>query len=97
MESVKFRFEALNTSGQELTGTVEAETKEAAVAKVRGMGYFPTKVRQIDGIEPSPIHRQIRWHRHYSLTLPLSGWLLVASLLLLFLIMFIVAYGGSPA
>ena len=39
-----FQYEALNPSGQEVKDTVEAPNKEEAVAKVRGLGYFPTKV-----------------------------------------------------
>ena len=39
-----FQYEALNPSGQEIKDTIEAPTKEEAVAKVRGLGYFPTKV-----------------------------------------------------
>jgi len=39
-----FTFEALNTSGQEIKDEIEAPTREEAVAKVRGLGYFPTKV-----------------------------------------------------
>lgn len=39
-----FQYEALNASGQEIKDTVEAPSKEDAVAKVRGLGYFPTKI-----------------------------------------------------
>jgi len=39
-----FLYEALNSSGQEIKDEVEAPSKEEAVAKVRGLGYFPTKV-----------------------------------------------------
>lgn len=39
-----FQYEALNSSGQEVKAEVEAPNKEEAVAKVRGLGYFPTKV-----------------------------------------------------
>ena len=39
-----FQYEALNASGQEVKDSIEAPTKEEAVAKVRGLGYFPTKV-----------------------------------------------------
>jgi type IV pilus assembly protein PilC len=39
-----FKYEALNSSGQEVKDEVEAPTKEEAVSKVRGLGYFPTKV-----------------------------------------------------
>jgi type IV pilus assembly protein PilC len=39
-----FKYEALNAQGQEIKDEVEAPTKEEAVSKVRGLGYFPTKV-----------------------------------------------------
>jgi type IV pilus assembly protein PilC len=39
-----YAYEALNASGQEIKDEVEAPTKEEAVAKVRSLGYFPTKV-----------------------------------------------------
>ena len=39
-----FLYEALNSAGQEVKAELEAPTKEEAVAKVRGLGYFPTKV-----------------------------------------------------
>lgn len=41
-----FKYEALNSSGQEVRDEVEAPTKEEAVSKVRGLGYFPTKVTE---------------------------------------------------
>lgn len=39
-----FLYEALNASGQEIKDELEAPSKEEAVSKVRGLGYFPTKV-----------------------------------------------------
>ena len=39
-----FKYEALNASGQEIKDEIEAPSKEEAVSKVRGLGYFPTKV-----------------------------------------------------
>lgn len=39
-----FTYEALNDTGQEVKGEIEAPNKEEAVAKVRGLKYFPTKV-----------------------------------------------------
>jgi len=39
-----FKYEALNAQGQEVKDEVEAPNKEEAVARVRSMGYFPTKV-----------------------------------------------------
>ncbi len=39
-----YTYEALNASGQEVKDELEAPSKEEAVAKVRSLGYFPTKV-----------------------------------------------------
>jgi len=39
-----FKYEALNSSGQEIKDEIEAPSKEDAVSKVRVLGYFPTKV-----------------------------------------------------
>lgn len=44
-----FVYEALNASGQEVKDEIEAPTKEEAVAKVRSLGYFPTKVNEKAG------------------------------------------------
>ncbi|HEV2294390.1 MAG TPA: type II secretion system F family protein [Tepidisphaeraceae bacterium] len=41
-----FAFEAMNSSGQEVKEEVEAASSEEAIAKIRGKGYFPTKVRE---------------------------------------------------
>jgi type IV pilus assembly protein PilC len=41
-----FTFEAMNTSGQEVKDVIEAGSHEEAIAKIRGKGYFPTKVRE---------------------------------------------------
>lgn len=41
-----FTYEALNDTGQEVKGEIEAPSKEEAVAKVRGLKYFPTKVNE---------------------------------------------------
>ncbi len=39
-----FQYEALNSAGQEVKAEIEAPTREEAVARIRGLGYFPTKV-----------------------------------------------------
>lgn len=39
-----FKYEALNSSGQEIKDEIEAPNKEEAVSRVRALGYFPTKV-----------------------------------------------------
>ncbi len=41
-----FAYEAMNSSGQEVKDEIEAATTEEAIAKIRGKGYFPTKVRE---------------------------------------------------
>src|SRR5947209_4898661 len=41
-----YAFEAMNSSGQEVKDEVEAGSNEEAIAKIRGKGYFPTKVRE---------------------------------------------------
>ena len=45
----KFQYEAMSASGQEVKDEVEAPTSEEAIAKIRSLGYFPTKVRQRGG------------------------------------------------
>src|SRR3954465_5232580 len=41
-----FAFEAMNTSGQEVKEEIDAASSEEAITKIRGKGYFPTKVRE---------------------------------------------------
>ena len=41
-----YAFEAMNSSGQEVKDEVEAASSEEAIAKIRGKGYFPTKVKE---------------------------------------------------
>jgi type IV pilus assembly protein PilC len=44
-----FQFEAMNQSGQEVKDEVEAPSTEEALAKIRTMGYFPTRIREKGG------------------------------------------------
>lgn len=44
-----YAYEAMNSSGQEVKDEVEATSSEEAIAKIRGKGYFPTKVREKAG------------------------------------------------
>jgi type IV pilus assembly protein PilC len=44
-----FQYEAMNNVGQAVKGTVDAATSEEAIAKVRSMGNFPTKIREKSG------------------------------------------------
>src|SRR5688500_18783317 len=41
-----YAYEAMNSSGQEVKEEIEATSSEEAIAKIRGKGYFPTKVRE---------------------------------------------------
>ncbi|MBV8781936.1 MAG: type II secretion system F family protein, partial [Phycisphaerae bacterium] len=41
-----YAFEAMNSSGQEVKDEIEAASNEEAIAKIRGKGFFPTKVRE---------------------------------------------------
>ncbi|MBI5723242.1 MAG: type II secretion system F family protein [Planctomycetes bacterium] len=44
-----FAYEAMNSVGQPVKGEVEAGSNEEAIAKVRGMGNFPTKIKEKAG------------------------------------------------
>jgi type IV pilus assembly protein PilC len=44
-----YAYEAMNSSGAEVKDEVEAASSEEAIAKIRGKGYFPTKVREKAG------------------------------------------------
>ncbi|NLX14331.1 MAG: type II secretion system F family protein [Phycisphaerales bacterium] len=44
-----FQYEAMNQTGQEVKDTIEAESTEEALSKIRGLGYYPTKLRQKGG------------------------------------------------
>ncbi|MCL2330425.1 MAG: type II secretion system F family protein [Phycisphaerae bacterium] len=44
-----FQYEAMNQAGQEVKDTVEAATTEEALSKIRGFGYYPTKLQQKGG------------------------------------------------
>ena len=42
----KFQYVAMDQSGQEVKDEIEAGSTEDALAKIRGMGYFPTKIKE---------------------------------------------------
>src|SRR5580765_4444191 len=44
-----FAYEAMNSSGQEVKDEIDAASSEEAIAKIRGKGFFPTKVREKAG------------------------------------------------
>jgi type IV pilus assembly protein PilC len=41
-----YTYEAMNSSGQEVRDEIDAESTEEAIQKIRGRGYFPTKVKE---------------------------------------------------
>ena len=41
-----FTYEALNTAGKPQKGTIEAESSDEAVQRIKAQGYFPTSVRE---------------------------------------------------
>ncbi|HWL94884.1 MAG TPA: type II secretion system F family protein [Phycisphaerae bacterium] len=45
----KFQYEAMNAAGQEVKDEIDAPSSEEAIAKIRALGYFPTKVKQKGG------------------------------------------------
>ena len=44
-----FQYEAMDSSGKEVKGQIEALSGEEALSKVRNMGYFPTKPPKAKG------------------------------------------------
>ena len=49
----EYKYRALNDSGREITGTLEAPDKKAAISDLRDQGLFPTTVQSLAGDEPS--------------------------------------------
>ena len=41
-----YAFQAMNSSGQEVKDEIDADSSEDAISKIRGKGYFPTKVKE---------------------------------------------------
>jgi type IV pilus assembly protein PilC len=44
-----FAYEAMNQAGQEVRDELEAASSEDALAKIRNLGYFPTRIREKGG------------------------------------------------
>ena len=41
-----FAYEALNASGKPQKGTIEANTSDEAIQRIKAQGYFPQAVRE---------------------------------------------------
>ena len=44
-----FQYEAMNQAGQEVKDEIDAPSTEEALAKIRTLGYFPTRIREKGG------------------------------------------------
>ena len=44
-----FAYEAMNQAGQEVKDEIDAASSEDALAKIRNLGYFPTRIREKGG------------------------------------------------
>ena len=44
-----FSYEAMNQAGQEVKDEIDAASSEDALAKIRNLGYFPTRIREKGG------------------------------------------------
>ncbi|MEK7730348.1 MAG: type II secretion system F family protein, partial [Planctomycetota bacterium] len=44
-----FAYEAMNPAGQVVKDELEALSNEDALAKIRNLGYFPTRIREKGG------------------------------------------------
>lgn len=49
-----FTFEAMDGTGRVVREDVEAPTREEAIAQIRSMGYFPTRIKQKSGGTGAP-------------------------------------------
>jgi hypothetical protein len=49
----EYKYRALNASGEEVTGTLDAVDKKSAISDLRSRGLFPTRVQSLSGDEPS--------------------------------------------
>ena len=47
-------YEAMNQAGQEVKDELEAVSSEEALAKIRNLGYFPTRIREKGGKKRAP-------------------------------------------
>ncbi len=43
---MKYNYDAMNSSGEEESGDLEALNTEEAISKIRTLGLFPTRVRK---------------------------------------------------
>ena len=49
-----FQYEAMNSVGQVVKGEVDASSSEDAITKIRGLGHFPTKIKEQKAAKKGP-------------------------------------------
>jgi type IV pilus assembly protein PilC len=47
----RYQYEAMNSVGQVVKDEVEANSSEDAITKIRGMGHFPTKIKEVRAVK----------------------------------------------
>jgi len=50
----KFSYVAMDTRGKETKGTIEVASQNEAIGRIKEMGYFPTKVVELDKAKDKP-------------------------------------------
>lgn len=68
-----YRIESMDSTGQEKTWLVDAETSEGALAEVRLAGYFPTRIDKIAdvlGVPPLTPKQASMWSKLWELVWP---------------------------
>ena len=48
----EFSYKAVNATGEELTGEMEARSREAVVDRLHGMNYIPIRVEPATSTKP---------------------------------------------
>lgn len=54
-----FKYEALNSAGKAVCGTVDAVTTEEAIQRIKAQGYYPTRVREKQSEETETVIESI--------------------------------------
>ena len=53
-----YTYEAMSQAGQDIKDEVEAATTEDALAKIRTLGYFPTRIKEKGGVKKSATRKK---------------------------------------
>ena len=53
-----YTYEAMSQAGQDIKDEVEAATTEDALAKIRTLGYFPTRIKEKGGVKKAATRKK---------------------------------------